>query len=122
MSYESVELRELLPRLRSTEGAWRDEDSGLVYVFNGGHTVNVWSFDGRDWANVDVFTFGNFALNNMTPEEAHAAILRHLQDESGAIRVETIAVILLLSGFAYMVAHVVAYAMRAMDTVGGGLG
>lgn len=41
--------------------------------------------------------------------------------ESGSVNATTVGILLLLAGFAYLAAHIVAYAMRAMDTVGGAL-
>ena len=44
-----------------------------------------------------------------------------MRAESGAINLATVGVLLMLAGFAYLAAHVVLWAMRAMDTVGGAL-
>lgn len=72
----TMNLNEDLPRLRRDEASWVDVDTGLRYVFNGGHTVNIWAGE----TNVDVFTFGDFARDQMTAEEAEDAIRRHLAD------------------------------------------
>lgn len=43
------------------------------------------------------------------------------KSESGRIDATTVGILLMLAGFAYLAAHIVAFAMRAMDTVGGAL-
>lgn len=42
--------------------------------------------------------------------------------ESGRIDITTVGILLMLAGFAYLAAHIVAFAMRAVDTVRPALG
>lgn len=59
-----------------------DEQTGLVYDWNGAHTVSVYNTDGEF---LDVFTFGDFALDNETLEKAEAAIQNQMALDRGEV-------------------------------------
>jgi hypothetical protein len=61
------------------ESAWVDDETGIRYVFNGGHTVNLFDDEGN---NFDVFTFGDFSSEHESEGAAYDAIVRHIASDA----------------------------------------
>lgn len=57
-----------------------DEQTELVYAWNGAHTVNIYSTAG---APLDVFTFGDFGRDAETLDAAELAIQRRMAIDRG---------------------------------------
>lgn len=57
-----------------------DEQTELVYVWNGSLTVNIYNLDGKA---VDVFTFGHSDGRDVTVEYAERAINERMAEDRG---------------------------------------
>lgn len=54
------------------------EDQGLVFSWNGYHTVNIYDLQGRP---IDMMSIGDFALRSATSDEVSDAIAEYLKPE-----------------------------------------
>lgn len=62
-----------------------DEQTELVYAWNGAHTVNIYNVAGDP---LDVFTFGDFANNRETLDAAELAIQNRMAVDRGEVEEE----------------------------------
>ncbi len=83
MIYNNDTLLAFLRAIDSSELVRFDEDSATVFIWNGGHTVNVWTVADLPsitlYRNVDVFSVGDFARNTAEAHEVLAAISDYLK-------------------------------------------
>lgn len=53
------------------------EEEGLIFIWAGGHTCNIYNQQGKE---VDMFSFGDFANNNATLVEFNQAVNNYLSN------------------------------------------
>jgi len=72
---EKIKLKKMLKELKNSKDWFLAEEQELIILFNGGHSANVYDFNGDE---VDYFSFGDFSKNQETKKEFRKAVKNYI--------------------------------------------